>query len=116
MILFLAFSGIGLVIGLLGVPLWKRKVPPNHLYGLRVPATMHSPSVWYEVNAKSGVFFMVTGAAIAAVALIVMLLDISESRGVWVNTGFLLVATVTLCLKSTRLASSLAKVEGGRGG
>jgi SdpI/YfhL protein family len=29
----------------------KHKIPPNHWYGFRVPATLNDPGLWYKVNA-----------------------------------------------------------------
>jgi hypothetical protein len=43
MFLFVVFAGAGVLIGTLGVPLWRRKVSPNHIYGLRVPVTLSNP-------------------------------------------------------------------------
>ena len=47
-------SGAGLLFAALAIPLMRRRVPPNGLYGLRVPATFADEWVWYEANAKSG--------------------------------------------------------------
>lgn len=48
------FALFGLVLALLAIPLILRRVPPNALYGLRVPATFRDDSVWYDANAASG--------------------------------------------------------------
>jgi uncharacterized membrane protein len=47
-------AAVGLLIVALAVPLIRRRVPPNGLYGLRVPATFADEWVWYEANARSG--------------------------------------------------------------
>ena len=44
----------GLLLIGLAVPLIRRKVPPNHWYGFRVPRTLADPGVWSEANASSG--------------------------------------------------------------
>lgn len=64
------FSGVGLVMFSLSLPLWLRLVPVNPLYGVRLPATMKSGKRWYDVNAYAGrqLFFWslaVIGAGIA---------------------------------------------------
>ena len=38
----------------LSLPLIARRVPPNQLYGFRVPATYADRRVWYAANAASG--------------------------------------------------------------
>jgi uncharacterized membrane protein len=48
------FALYGLILAVLAVPLVLRRVPPNALYGLRVPATFRDDSVWYDANAASG--------------------------------------------------------------
>lgn len=47
-------SGAGLLLVAIAIPLMRRRIPPNWLYGLRVPASFADESVWYEANAKSG--------------------------------------------------------------
>ena len=49
MFMFLTFGGTGLLIAGLGIPLWLRRIPPNHLYGFRSRATLSDETVWYEI-------------------------------------------------------------------
>jgi hypothetical protein len=51
----------GLLLAGLSVPLIKHKVPPNGLYGFRIPSTLENPDLWYKVNAYSGRRFLVVG-------------------------------------------------------
>lgn len=48
------FVGVGLLLVALGTPLVRRRIRPNWVYGVRVPATLADEWVWYEANAKSG--------------------------------------------------------------
>jgi hypothetical protein len=50
----LAFPLIGLASFLVGWPLARGRVPPNRWYGVRVPATLSSPTIWYAANAACG--------------------------------------------------------------
>jgi uncharacterized membrane protein len=54
-------SGIAL-IGL-GIPLYRRRVPPNALYGVRLRSTLDDDELWYDVNARAGRDFIVIGTA-----------------------------------------------------
>lgn len=56
----------GLLLAVLGYPLWKRTIPPNGIYGFRIPATLADEYVWYEVNARSGLHFMLLGSIVTA--------------------------------------------------
>lgn len=53
----------------LGIPLIMRRVPPNGLYGFRVPKTLDNPSVWYPANAFAGYCLLASGIVLAATAL-----------------------------------------------
>ena len=44
----------GLLTASLAVPLMRRKVGPNALYGFRGPRTMEDTGVWYDANAFAG--------------------------------------------------------------
>lgn len=44
-------EAIGPVLVALSLPLLLRWIPPNPIYGFRVPATCRNPSVWYDGNA-----------------------------------------------------------------
>lgn len=68
-LLIVLFTLCGALMVGLGVPLVRRRVRPNPLYGLRVPATFADERVWYEANAASGRDMIAVGAALVAVAL-----------------------------------------------
>jgi uncharacterized membrane protein len=55
----LLLSAILLV--LLAIPLWLRRVPPNRFYGVRTRATLSDEARWYDVNARSGLDLFVAG-------------------------------------------------------
>lgn len=61
---------LGLLMVVIAVPLIKRKVKPNGLYGFRVPQTLNDPEVWYAVNAHFGRRLLVTGVATTLAALL----------------------------------------------
>lgn len=52
----------------LGIPLLRRKVRPNLLYGFRTRATLRNEELWYEVNAKTGADMIVVGAVLSVLA------------------------------------------------
>ena len=60
------FLGIGVLFVGLGTPMALRKVPPNGLYGVRVPATLRDERVWYETNAVSGRDLVLLGVILIA--------------------------------------------------
>jgi hypothetical protein len=54
-------GGIGLITGLLSVPLVLRRVPMNHVYGVRIAKAFVSDRNWYEINAYGGRLLLVFG-------------------------------------------------------
>lgn len=58
------YLGSGGLLGLLGIPLMLRKVPPNFWYGFRTPRTLANPDIWYEANAAAGARLCVAGVVI----------------------------------------------------
>jgi len=53
--------GIGLTSVLLAIPLIRRKVPMNRLYGVRSPKAFASERNWYEINAYGGRLLLMFG-------------------------------------------------------
>ena len=68
----------GAAIVLLSIPLILRRIPPNPLYGLRVPATYKDEQVWYDANAAAGRDMAVFGMALT---LLVIVLAVAGLRG-----------------------------------
>jgi hypothetical protein len=65
-------GGLGLVA--ISVPLIRRWIKPNYIYGVRLRKTLENPDLWYAANAYFGVRTAVTGMVIALTAVIVRLL------------------------------------------
>jgi uncharacterized membrane protein len=65
----IAFPLIGLSSLLLGWPLARRRVPPNRWYGVRLPATLSNPAVWYEANAVCGDDLVRLGLVLLVISL-----------------------------------------------
>jgi uncharacterized membrane protein len=72
--LTLLFIATGVVMIALAIPLMRRRVKPNSIYGLRIPATFADEWVWYEANARSGRDLMVLGFLLIATPIILALI------------------------------------------
>jgi uncharacterized membrane protein len=68
-----SFIATGVILVLVAVPMIRRRVPPNRLYGLRVSATYADEWVWYEANAASGRDMLLLGVLQLAVAIVGLL-------------------------------------------
>lgn len=68
--LLILYVGAGGLLILLSLPLLWEKVPPNPVYGFRLPATMNDPKVWYATNKFSAKRLLVTGISTVVAAAI----------------------------------------------
>jgi hypothetical protein len=62
--LLIMYVVFGILLVALSIPLIRRKIPPNGLYGFRIPKTLNHPDLWYEANYRIGWWLLVSGAAI----------------------------------------------------
>jgi hypothetical protein len=65
---------VGLLLAALAIPLVRRRIRPNGLYGLRCRATFENEWVWYEANARSGRDLLFLAAGIVALSVLLRLL------------------------------------------
>ncbi len=71
--LLILFTGSGLLLAALSVPLILGKIGPNPLYGFRVKKTLEDPAVWYPVNAYAARRLLVAGLAVSVAAAVLFL-------------------------------------------
>ena len=57
-------AATGLLIFALAIPLIRRRVPPNGIYGIRTRAAFASESDWYRINAIGGRYLAISGLII----------------------------------------------------
>lgn len=72
------YTAVGVLFIGLAVPLIKRRIPPNQLYGFRTAATLASEEVWYAANEYSGRQLRLLGAVILAAIPLLLLLQVEE--------------------------------------
>jgi drug/metabolite transporter (DMT)-like permease len=60
-ILFILFAFIAVLSIVIAVPMIAGIVPPNPIYGFRVPSTMKDPSLWYPVNRHFAWWMLASG-------------------------------------------------------
>jgi uncharacterized membrane protein len=63
-------EAIGIVLVVLSLPLVLRWIPPNHIYGFRIPATLRNRSLWYDVNARFGRHALMLGLVLVALEFV----------------------------------------------
>ena len=92
----------GLVLSVLSLPLVLGKIPPNQVYGFRVPATLGSPEIWYAVNRYAGKWLLGAGTAIVLAAVLFYLVP-----GMTLDTYAIAVLLVVVVALTATVAASL---------
>jgi uncharacterized membrane protein len=120
-VLVVVFVLAGALMCVLAVPLMRRRIKPNGLYGLRVPATFADEWVWYEANARSGRELFALGFCEIILALVPMI-DPTFPLQMYVagNAAFVAFGAVFFaivgCVRANRLLKERrANLAGGTG-
>lgn len=102
------FTAAGLLLAGLSLPLIRRRVKPNALYGLRVPATLADESVWYEANARSGRDLLSVGLVLLMLTLLLPLVPgVTEETYTFGLAGILILGVLSSCILGWRRANRL---------
>jgi uncharacterized membrane protein len=104
------YTVAGVLLALLAIPMVRRRIPPNGLYGFRVPRTIENPDLWYDANEFAGRRLLLCGICTIAAALILsaipgITLDAYALGCAAVSLGALAVTVVQSC----RYLGSLAE-------
>lgn len=113
--LFVVFAATGLLMIGLAIPLLRRRVAPNALYGLRVPATFASEWVWYEANARSARDLAIFGAGGIVLAAVLLLGDLDIETYTWINVAYMLAGALSCGYVGWRRANRLLAQERAEG-
>jgi uncharacterized membrane protein len=100
------FTGFGLFLIVLGLPMLAGKVKRNRWYGVRTTKTLSSDAIWYPANKAGGWAIAWTGVTVAAGALIAPLLVQVEAI-LYVNLGIAALAILVMVVYTLKIASSL---------
>lgn len=110
------FTAAGLLLAGLSLPLIRRRVKPNFLYGLRVPATLADEWVWYEANARSGRDLLLVGLTLLALALLLPFVPgVTEETYALGLAGLLILGVLSSCILGWRRANRLLAERRGAG-
>lgn len=105
------FTAVGLLFIALAVPLQRRRVKPNALYGLRVPEALADEVVLHEANARSACDLLWLGVATTGLALALglrWLPGMAEAVYATVCVGALLLGVVVYAVRGFVIAREVA--------
>ena len=98
---------LGALFVALAVPLIRRRIPPNHWYGLRVPATLAHERVWYEANARAGRELLALGTFVIALGAFLYVVPIPSWLGIALWFTFIMGGVILFVVRSWRFADRL---------
>ena len=103
--------GTGLLLVAIGLPLMRRRVPPNTWYGARMPSTLASEPIWYAVNAQCGRDMMWLGVVTVALATLEALVVPPQYGGfaVLALCAVVVIGALALALRASRYAAALQR-------
>jgi uncharacterized membrane protein len=108
------FVSVALILIGVATPLVLGRVPPNDLYGLRVPATMQDEDVWYQANASSGRDFILLGLfEIIFAAGLSTFVSVDTVAYTVINAGFLVAGVLVTAIVGWRRANRLLRERRG---
>ena len=105
---------VGALLIAISIPLARRRVAPNHTYGLRTRATLADPDVWYEANAISGRDMIRVGVAVVVLAPgLALVPGITEGQHLIACEAVLIAGVVGAALVGSRRATRMLRERGG---
>lgn len=106
----LLFVIIGLVFIALAIPLIRKNVGPNSLYGLRVAETLENEDVWFEANARSGRDLLWLGIGTIAISCGLFAIPGGEPAHIaLLCCGLLLIGVLVYAVRGIRIARSVKR-------
>lgn len=113
--ILLIVAGSGVVFIIIGIPLWKRKVKPNSLYGFRIQPALDHEDIWYEVNAATGKQGVYLGIFCVVLGIVAMFLPLDRPLLVkllfgWM--GILFLGIIWLVLTGLSIAKRMLEEKG----
>ncbi len=101
----------GLLFIGMSIPLIRQKVPPNHWYGLRIPATHADEAVWYAANAKVGSELLVLGCLLIVVSLALSFTTLSFGVQVLLWVAVVEGGLIVVLVRSWRFANHMLQAR-----
>lgn len=74
------FSAMSLLLIAISIPLVKKLVKPNPLYGFRIRRTMEDEDLWYRANSYSGKLMIIVAVITHIAALVLSHVSISPEN------------------------------------
>lgn len=99
---------VSLLLVVVAIPFLKDEVPPNRLYGVRIPKSLSSPDNWYRINRYAAKRLIQWTGAGLLVVLVGFFLRIEEGSALfWAYLLVPALAALLACLQTLWHARNL---------
>jgi hypothetical protein len=90
----------GMVVAIVGYPLWRGHIAPNGSYGFRTQATMSDAALWYQINQTTGLGLFIVGSAVLASCAVSYYIwgKTKPYASILANVALLIVGTVAVAI------------------
>jgi hypothetical protein len=95
-ILLATYIIIGVVMIIVAIPLIRRWIKPNLLYGSRLPHSAANTALWYDITSYSGRLLTGIGVATILAAVLCYVLNFGENAYTLVCTVVMLMGILTM--------------------
>ena len=92
---------------LLGIPLWRRKIPMNRWYGARFKKSFESDENWYRINAYGAKQLIIWSIPLLIIGLVAIFLPLEGNARLFDAIAFSPLLVCVPCLISYRYARKL---------
>jgi hypothetical protein len=97
----------GIVFIAISIPLMKRRVKMNHLYGFRISKAFESEENWYDINAYGGKQLFIWSILIILVGMICLVIPITEIMNLILAVGPITLVVLITIIKTLIYANKL---------
>lgn len=96
-----------LIMIALGIPFMQRKIGPNPIAGIRIPATLNDAGIWYEANAYGGRLMVQSGIITGIITLLYLVPSVATPLYFGVVTAAILLTSIVFLVKSMNFVRAL---------
>ena len=89
------------------IPLVRRRVKMNYLYGFRIPKAFESEENWYDINEYGAKQMIIWSILIILVGIIYLAIPISEAMSLIMGAGPITLAVLIVIIKTLIYANKL---------
>lgn len=101
--------GVSILVIALSIPLILRKVPMNHVYGVRFTQSYKSDKAWFEINAYGGKMLLIWNLPPLLIGIFRLMESDAPAYFGALHSGIFIVCVLAACLQSYARARKIGR-------